>query len=142
MKEQATKNWTRKNFRCLYSTNTNVNRSSVNCDKKFVCGICQEPFMHRSSFSRHKKSHVEAASHVCVGCNRSYSRKDTLAKHIAKGVCKPLVREAEWKCEVWKAFFYKSSLSRHHKSQKATLASPLVVAIEGTGNKELDKEKF
>ena len=61
------------------STNTNVNTSSVNGDKKFVCGICQEPFMHRSSLSRHKKSHVEAASHVCVGCNRSYSRKEKVS---------------------------------------------------------------
>ena len=60
---------------------------------------------------------------VCPKCTKSYSRKDSLAKHAKKGKCENKANEViEWHCEYCpKLFLIKSSYLRHVKSHRGKL---------------------
>ena len=81
------------------------------------CDICSKVYKHRPSLFRHMKTHQVPPLYVCIRCNRSYTRKDSLTKHIKKQKCTKSVKDKEWHCELCgRIYLVKSSYVRHQKS--------------------------
>ena len=81
------------------------------------CDICSKVYEHRPSLFRHMKTHQVPPLYVCIKCDRSYARKDSLTKHTKKQKCRKSVKDKEWHCELCgRIYLVKSSYVRHQKS--------------------------
>ena len=79
--------------KCKVKQTCNVNQSKCNLKQKKVhmklklCKVCGKEFEHRSSLSRHLRTHGVLPAVVCEICNTSFTRKDSLQKHRRKSKC-------------------------------------------------------
>lgn len=56
------------------------------CEKSFVkysCNYCGKIFYHKGSFRAHLRTHTGEKPFVCSICNRSFTQKVHLVRHIA-----------------------------------------------------------
>ena len=82
-------------------------------DQGYPCETCGKVFKQQTNLCRHKKQHKGVrALFLCLKCNRNYTRKDTLQKHLKKGKCFESGNEFECK-KCRKTYKRKSSLNRH-----------------------------
>lgn len=82
----------------------------------FECETCGKVYKHNTNLSRHKKCHQARPFFVCLKCNLSYLRKDSLQKHLKKNKCSRSC-EVQLTCsQCSKIYTHKSSLNRHMKT--------------------------
>ncbi|GAA5860670.1 hypothetical protein JCM8547_005495 [Rhodosporidiobolus lusitaniae] len=55
-------------------------------ERPHVCDVCQRAFSDSSSLARHRRVHSGARPYICEveGCGRTFCRKTTLTKHLAR----------------------------------------------------------
>ena len=59
-------------------------------DLRFTCDECEDIFPRNSNLIRHKETVHKAGNKnfLCPNCQKPFSRKDNLKKHISKNICK------------------------------------------------------
>ena len=71
------------------------------------CDLCQQRFTRKSNLDEHKKSHYEEKKeYICLHCDKTYSSRDTLGRHV---------RNTHFKCYTCKQTFINKSLLLQHK---------------------------
>jgi uncharacterized Zn-finger protein len=65
----------------------------MNTDKQYTCKICQRSFSQKSSLQRHIRINCGRGvkRRTCAGCNIVFSRKSSLNRHMQSSACKPRV---------------------------------------------------
>ncbi|NVM31505.1 MAG: hypothetical protein HWN65_21885 [Candidatus Helarchaeota archaeon] len=53
-------------------------------EKPFVCNKCQKAYTTKRSLERHIESEHQKIKYACDFCDKTYSRKDKLREHIKK----------------------------------------------------------
>lgn len=87
-------------------------------DQGYPCETCGKVFKQQTNLYRHKKQHKGVrALFLCLKCNRNYTRKDILQKHLKKGKCFESGNELECK-KCRKKYKQKCSLNRHLRTHQ------------------------
>ncbi|XP_052764271.1 uncharacterized protein LOC128206110 isoform X2 [Mya arenaria] len=82
---------------------------------KFECDVCQQSFQTAAYLYRHMVIHTDMF--VCNKCKKTFSRKDSLQKHVLK-CCLELAHEYEMLyCEVCHRVFSKEGGLERHKAK-------------------------
>ncbi|XP_075901117.1 uncharacterized protein LOC142900614 [Nelusetta ayraudi] len=81
-------------------------------DERHVCQECNKSFSMRTSLTRHMKVHTGEESQVCQECNQTFSLKKNLVRHM-----KIHTGERPYVCQTCaKSFRLKTSLKFHEKT--------------------------
>lgn len=80
---------------------------------QFTCSTCGQVFKHQSTHSRHQSQCGQEKSFACNQCDKKFSRKDALKRHLK--TCKP--REVSFQCRTCPKTFPKNWMFvRHEKT--------------------------
>lgn len=75
--------FTRKANRRAHMSTHNPDRS-----RPYVCSLCPKAYLRSVDLIRHQETiHEKSKKHTCTGCNRYFTRKEGLKKHLEKAGC-------------------------------------------------------
>jgi hypothetical protein len=75
--------FTRKANRRAHMSTHNPDRS-----RPFACSLCPKAYLRSVDLIRHQETiHEKSKKHTCTGCNRYFTRKEGLKKHLEKAGC-------------------------------------------------------
>lgn len=87
---RSTSSRTRKRLRTKENSRQKKTRSKVGSGK-YKCDRCPTTFTKEQDVKRHIRTVHEGASKVFCGCSRSYSRPDSLKRHLDSKKCEPFL---------------------------------------------------
>ena len=87
---RSTSSRTRKRLRTKENSRQKKTRSKVGSGK-YKCDRCPTTFTKEQDVKRHIRTVHEGTSKVFCGCSRSYSRPDSLKRHLDSKKCEPFL---------------------------------------------------
>tara|TARA_Y200000002_G_scaffold372162_1_gene369641 strand:- start:143 stop:1021 length:879 start_codon:yes stop_codon:yes gene_type:complete len=93
------------------------------------------PFLTHKNTQKHTKTHknVEKSEHICEFCNKSFSRLDSLTRHINKNFCKMIKKQYNEDALIMQL--------EEHKKERNKLYDYIDKLIDKTGNTNINIEK-
>ena len=80
----------------------------------FACSKCPKKFVHPGNLNNHLKIHAGILNEVCKICNKGYTTKDSLTKHIKEN------HFSKMHCEIPNCGFKCGSKSEYRNHLKIT----------------------
>ncbi|XP_041971199.1 zinc finger protein OZF-like [Aricia agestis] len=87
---------------------------------KHACETCGKEFRSLSSLEQHKRTHLGIKPFQCDKCDRQYTVKTNLIKHLSGPECKKKEPEGELQCHVCNKMFLKKFLLQSHLKRHST----------------------
>ena len=90
-------------------------------DNLWICKVCGKTTTKKGHIQDHAESHIEGMSHPCHICNKSFSNRPSLRKHIQD------IHSELSSCDLCeKSGMNKKSYNDHKRKQHKTLSETLI----------------
>lgn len=87
-----------------------VEESQAGKSKLWKCSYCDKIFALNSNLRRHERTHTKEKRHTCTDCNKSYSRKNDLERHVLNVHSADSHKHECWVCAKMLASYQKMKL--------------------------------